>query len=168
MFKIYLLQSEIIEPQSGLIVVLLIAVLLAIAYAIFKFIGFNPKSKSEFHADFELDLKGNIPMSPTEIILTIRNTGNQSGFIENPVIQFSNIATKKSYKINAVQPSTTFPLQVNPDEPQILRIALMPFINFNPQLDQMPLIKVSASYGTKKAVSKRVFRVSKSIMNWKK
>lgn len=168
MFKTYLLQSQVVEPQSGLIIILLLAVLLALAYVIFKFIGITPKRKNEFHAEFELELKGNIPLSPSEVILTIKNTGNQSGMIENPVIQFSNVATKKSYKINAVQPSTTFPLQVNPDEPIRLQIGLMPFINFNPQLDQMPLIKVSAAYGSKKAVSKRVIRVSKSVMNMKK
>lgn len=168
MVIIYLLQSQIIAPQSGLIIVLFIAILLALGYIIYKLLGFTPKVKNDFQAKIELDLKGNIPISPNELILTIKNTGNQSGLIENPIIHFSNIISEKSFKINAVQSSITFPLQVNPDEPQIIRIALMPFINFNSKLDPMPFLKITAIYGGKKAVSKRVIRISKSVLNLKK
>ena len=148
-----ILQIETVGPEGGkalIFLFLFIAILIALGYFIFKNI---PIRKQEFSSKIEVKISGHSPLSFSTVKITVKNTGNQTATLNQPVLKFSKIIASKSFRIKSVKPEISFPLTIHPDELKTLEVNLQPFYSFNAQLRSFFIIGVEINYDQKKKAS---------------
>ena len=153
--NLILLQIETVGPEGGKAILLFIVFILILASIVYFLLKSIPLKKKEFNSKIEISIKGNSPISFSNLKIIIRNTGNQTATIEQPLLHFSNILKSKSYRIKSVKPAISFPITIHPDEEKTLDVSLEPFYNFNSELNNFFLIDVEISYDQHKKAKKQ-------------
>lgn len=145
----FLLQIETVGPEGDKLLWVLLIMLLAGAFVFY----WQRFSQLFGNKQILLQVEKNKVIHPTTLFFKVENRGNKAIDIEQPVIRFSNTLNEKAYKIKGVNASAIYPLFLEPGKSHELVVALQPFYDHTPTLQNFLRVRIEISYQGKKVKS---------------
>ncbi|MFW6246023.1 MAG: hypothetical protein ACOC13_01095 [Tangfeifania sp.] len=124
-------------------VILSVAILLVLLF----FIGpFKAKRKIIWprfsKKKVSVELKKDALYYPDELILTVKNEGEEAVDIEQPMLVFSSIWVKRKFRIKGTNNASFYPLYLDKEQSHTLTVDLNRFYAHSKSLKQLPKVKV--------------------------